>query len=50
MFPALIPAINIGEVVIRDFQVAGMQGMHDGIFMVGRSCRSLGTRERLATV
>ena len=35
MFPALILAINIGEAVIRDFEVAGMQGMHDGVFMVG---------------
>ena len=35
MFPALILAINIGEAVVRDFEVAGMQGMHDGVFMVG---------------
>ena len=35
LFPALILAINIGEAVIRDFQVAGLQGMHDGVFMVG---------------
>ncbi|WP_262852865.1 DUF5692 family protein [Mumia quercus] len=36
-FPALILAINIAEAVIRDFQVAGLQGMHDGVFMVGGS-------------
>ncbi|AEI13466.1 MULTISPECIES: DUF5692 family protein [Cellulomonas] len=35
LFPALILAINICEAVIRDFQVAGLQGMHDGVFMVG---------------
>ncbi|GCE76078.1 DUF5692 family protein [Cellulomonas biazotea] len=35
MFPALILAINIGEAVARDFQVAGLQGLHDGVFMVG---------------
>ncbi|WP_421743001.1 DUF5692 family protein [Cellulomonas sp.] len=35
LFPALILALNIGEAVIRDFQVAGLQGMHDGVFMVG---------------
>ena len=35
MFPAAILAINIGEAVIRDFEVAGLQGMHDGVFMVG---------------
>nr|WP_255668822.1 DUF5692 family protein [Aeromicrobium duanguangcaii] len=35
MFPAAILAINIGEAVIRDFQVAGLDGMHDGVFMVG---------------
>ncbi|KRD43863.1 hypothetical protein ASE38_06615 [Cellulomonas sp. Root930] len=35
LFPALILAVNIGEAVIRDFQVAGLQGMHDGVFMVG---------------
>lgn len=34
-FPALILAINIGEAVVRDFEVAGLQGMHDGVFMVG---------------
>ena len=35
LFPALILAINIAEAVIRDFEVAGLQGMHDGVFMVG---------------
>ncbi|NUU19468.1 hypothetical protein HP550_19645 [Cellulomonas humilata] len=35
LFPALILALNICEAVIRDFQVAGLQGMHDGVFMVG---------------
>lgn len=35
LFPALILAVNICEAVIRDFQVAGLQGMHDGVFMVG---------------
>ena len=35
LFPPLILAINIGEAVIRDVEVAGMQGMHDGVFMVG---------------
>lgn len=35
MFPAAILAINIGEAVIRDVEVAGLQGMHDGVFMVG---------------
>jgi len=34
-FPAVILAINIAEAVIRDFQVAGLDGMHDGVFMVG---------------
>ena len=34
-FPPLILAINILEAVIRDFQVYGMQGMVDGVFMVG---------------
>ena len=34
-FPPLILAINIVEAVIRDFQVYGMQGMVDGVFMVG---------------
>ncbi len=35
LFPPLILAINIGEAVIRDFEVANLQGMHDGVFMVG---------------
>ena len=35
LFPAVILAVNILEAVIRDFQVAGLQGMHDGVFMVG---------------
>lgn len=35
MFPPLILAINIAEAVVRDFEVAGLQGMHDGVFMVG---------------
>ncbi|WP_104164006.1 DUF5692 family protein [Cryobacterium sp. N22] len=35
MFPAAILALNIFEAVIRDFQVYGMQGMVDGVFMVG---------------
>lgn len=37
MFPPAILAINILEAVIRDFEVAGLQGMHDGVFMVGGS-------------
>ncbi len=37
LFPPAILAINILEAVIRDFQVAGLQGMHDGVFMVGGS-------------
>ena len=35
LFPPAILAINILEAVIRDFEVAGLQGMHDGVFMVG---------------
>lgn len=35
MFPAAILAINIAEAVVRDFQVTSMQGMVDGVFMVG---------------
>ncbi|QYF72984.1 DUF5692 family protein [Cryobacterium sp. PAMC25264] len=35
MFPAAILGLNIFEAVIRDFQVSGMQGMVDGVFMVG---------------
>lgn len=34
-FPPLILAINIAEAVIRDFQCYGLQGMVDGVFMVG---------------
>lgn len=34
-FPPLILAINILEAVIRDFQCYGLQGMVDGVFMVG---------------
>ncbi|MEG0568872.1 MAG: DUF5692 family protein [Erysipelotrichales bacterium] len=34
-FPPLILAINIMEAVARDFQVAGMHGMIDGVFMNG---------------
>ncbi len=35
MFPAFILALNIFEAVIRDFQVYGLNGMVDGVFMVG---------------
>ncbi|WP_149205239.1 DUF5692 family protein [Actinotalea subterranea] len=35
MFPAAILAINIAEAVIRDFQVTSMDGMVDGVMMVG---------------
>ena len=35
MFPAAILAINILEAVIRDFEVYSLQGMHDGVMMVG---------------
>ena len=35
MFPAAILAINILEAVIRDFEVYGLDGMHDGVLMVG---------------
>ncbi|WP_241976166.1 DUF5692 family protein [Cryobacterium algoricola] len=35
MFPALILAVNIFEAVIRDFQVSGLNGEVDGVFMVG---------------
>ena len=35
LFPAAILAINIAEAVLRDFQVTSMQGMVDGVFMVG---------------
>lgn len=34
-FPPLILAINIIEAVIRDFQCYSLQGMVDGVFMVG---------------
>lgn len=34
-FPPLILAVNILEAVVRDFQVYGLQGMVDGVFMVG---------------
>ncbi|WP_125703026.1 DUF5692 family protein [Lacticaseibacillus daqingensis] len=34
-FPPFILAFNICEAVIRDFQVAGMHGMVDGVFMNG---------------
>lgn len=37
MFPAGILAINILEAVIRDFQVYSMDGMVDGVMMVGGS-------------
>ena len=36
-FPPAILALNIAEAVIRDFQVSGMDGMVDGVFMVGGS-------------
>ncbi|MER1996540.1 MAG: DUF5692 family protein [Arthrobacter sp.] len=35
LFPPLILAVNIAEAVTRDFEVAGLQGMHDGVFMLG---------------
>lgn len=34
-FPPLILSLNILEAVIRDFQCAGLNGMVDGVFMVG---------------
>ena len=37
MFPAAILAINIAEAVVRDFQVTSMNGMVDGVMMVGGS-------------
>ncbi len=37
MFPAAILAINILEAVIRDFQVYSMDGLVDGVVMVGGS-------------
>lgn len=35
MFPAIILAINILEAVIRDFQVYSLNGMVDGVMMIG---------------
>ncbi|MBL8967498.1 MAG: hypothetical protein JNG85_10830 [Spirochaetaceae bacterium] len=35
LFPPFILALNIMEAVIRDFQVSGLQGMVDGVMMVG---------------
>ncbi|MEP7762757.1 DUF5692 family protein [Sanguibacter sp. 25GB23B1] len=35
MFPAAILALNIFEAVIRDFQVYSMNGLIDGVMMVG---------------
>ena len=35
MFPPLILALNIMEAVIRDFQCAGLNGLVDGVVMVG---------------
>jgi len=35
LFPPAILAINITEAVVRDFQVSRLQGMHDGVMMVG---------------
>ncbi|WP_028546272.1 DUF5692 family protein [Paenibacillus taiwanensis] len=35
MFPPVILAINIMEAVIRDFQVSGLNGMIDGVMMIG---------------
>jgi hypothetical protein len=37
LFPPAILGLNILEAVIRDFQVSGMHGMVDGVFMVGGS-------------
>lgn len=37
MFPAAILALNIFEAVIRDFQVYSMDGLIDGVMMVGGS-------------
>ena len=34
-FPPAILALNILEAVIRDFQVAGINGFHDGMLLVG---------------
>ncbi|NTW39160.1 MAG: hypothetical protein HGA44_04605, partial [Cellulomonadaceae bacterium] len=35
MFPAAILALNIAEAVVRDFQVTTMNGVVDGVVMVG---------------
>ncbi|WP_028045551.1 DUF5692 family protein [Cellulomonas sp. URHE0023] len=35
LFPPVILVLNVCEAVARDIQVAGLQGMHDGVFMVG---------------
>lgn len=35
MFPPFILALNISEAVLRDFEISGLQGFHDGVFMVG---------------
>ncbi|WP_129044501.1 DUF5692 family protein [Companilactobacillus metriopterae] len=35
LFPPIILSVNILEAVIRDFQVYGMHGMIDGVFMNG---------------
>lgn len=35
MFPAAILALNIFEAVVRDFEVASMNGLIDGVMMVG---------------
>ncbi len=35
LFPPAILAINIAEAVIRDFQVTSMNGVVDGVYMVG---------------
>ncbi|MFD1471904.1 DUF5692 family protein [Companilactobacillus mishanensis] len=35
LFPPIILSVNILEAVIRDFQVTGMHGMVDGVFMNG---------------
>lgn len=37
LFPPAILAINISEAVIRDFQCASLNGMVDGVMMVGGS-------------
>ncbi|HOX47875.1 MAG TPA: DUF5692 family protein [Spirochaetia bacterium] len=35
MFPPFILALNILEAVVREFQVAGMNGVYDGMLIVG---------------